>query len=341
MMRVLYSTFFVFLMTQIFAQSVVTRKHNPIYDIAVSEEMVVWTEHDGMDYELSMYDEQKIVQITNNTSQDVRPVVFESSVAWINTKDSVVSIMLYTRGHMKRVFSSNRPIKELCIDSNYVSWLIDVNGYTQVYFSDGKKINKIDEAPTLKSNLAMSGKNLVWREKKESSYEIVMYQGFKWQLTTNYTDEYEPYISGEKIVWRGYSEKKNWELFMFNGEKVVQLTENIVSEYEPRIVKDVVVWRAHDGFDYEIYMKKGDSEEIQITDNEKFDGAPLVTSSGNVIWSTYDGNDYEIFMYNGREIEQLTNNQLDDVEIKVSDRKLAWKIKELDGGNALGYIKTK
>ena len=53
-------------------------------------------------------------------------------------------------------------------------------------------------------------------------------------------------------------------------------------------------------------------------------------SEGNIVWSANDGNDTEIFFYNGSEISQLTNNEVFDQTALISGSNLVWVRTETD-----------
>ena len=127
---------------------------------------------------------------------------------------------------------------------------------------------------------------------------------------------------------------------MYDNGDISCLTKGTTAEYEPQIYEEFVVWRAHDGNDFEIYLYDGE-KTLQITDNAKFDANPLVTASGRVVWMMFDGNDYEVYMYEENETKQLTNNLVNDIGVHIAGNSVVWKIKEPNGQESLGFVKTK
>ena len=66
---------------------------------------------------------------------------------------------------------------------------------------------------------------------------------------------------------------------------------------------------------------------LNFTDNDLDDIAlTTILSGSNVVWSGNDGNDFEVFLYNGSETTQLTDNDIDDRFVKISDdNNIVWQ----------------
>jgi hypothetical protein len=180
------------------------------------------------------------------------------------------------------------------------------------------------------------------------------------RLTDNaYNDRY-PVISGSSVVWQGWVDGQDPEIFLYDGLVTTRLTDNADYEdehdisgsnvvwwnddkilmfdgaqvvqladdgaYSVRVNGSHVVWDAYDGTDYEIYLHNLDSNEtLQLTDNAYSEWAPHASES-YVVWYGYDGGDFEIYLY---DIEaglttQITTNSYEDRDAYVSDSHVVW-----------------
>ena len=180
------------------------------------------------------------------------------------------------------------------------------------------------------------------------------------QVTDNaYNDRY-PVISGSDVVWQGWADNQDPEIFLYDGIATTRLTDNADYEdehdvydskvvwwdddrimmydgtdvvvladegaYSARINGSYVVWDAYDGADYEIYLHNLDANEtIQLTDNTYDEWSPNISGS-YVVWYGHDGGSSEIYLY---DIEadlttQITVNSYDDRDPYVSDSHVAW-----------------
>ena len=125
------------------------------------------------------------------------------------------------------------------------------------------------------------------------------------------------------------------EIFLYNGEEIIQLTDNDALDKDAQIFGNNVVWESTESHsDSEIFLYNG-KEIIQLTDNDVFDESPQI-SGNNVVWfgginldkdrPLHDG---EIFLYNGQEIVQLTDNDVPDLFPKINENTIVWRRENL------------
>ena len=132
------------------------------------------------------------------------------------------------------------------------------------------------------------------------------------QLTNNNTNDDDPQISGNNVVWREYG------TYLYNGTTTTQLSIDTGAEGSPQISGNNVVWRDFDGNDYEIYFYNGITT-TQLTNNDTYDGPPQI-SGNNVVWEGAD----EIYFYNGTTTTQLTNSNTNDRSPQISGNNVVW-----------------
>jgi beta propeller repeat protein len=146
------------------------------------------------------------------------------------------------------------------------------------------------------------------------------------QLTTNEfyeggEGEFDGNIEGDRVVWSGSDGMDN-EIYMFDGNTVIQLTDNETNDYQPTLSGRNVVWEGSDGNDSEIFFYNGTTVS-QLSNNTFYDNDYQI-SGNNVVWIGNDGNDDEIFFYNGTTTTQLTNNTTDDYGPRISGNNVVW-----------------
>ncbi len=147
------------------------------------------------------------------------------------------------------------------------------------------------------------------------------------QLTDNTVDDYEPQVSGDRLVWYGYDGSDyNVYTWALGDSSPTSVSDNTLDDYSPQVSGDRVVWYGYDGSDFEIYTwALGDSSPTQITDNTISDYSPQV-SGDQVVWYGYDGSDYEVYTWTLGDSSptQITGNTYDDYSPQVSGDRVVW-----------------
>jgi beta propeller repeat protein len=181
--------------------------------------------------------------------------------------------------------------------------------------------------------------NIVWSGYDGSDSEIYLYDGTQTiQLSDNDISDSSPQISGNNVVWLGYSNYYryygNSEVYLYDGSQTIQLTDNDTYESSPRISGNKVVWSGYDGKDSEIYLYNG-TNTTKLTANSTGDYSPQI-SGNNLVWEGYDGNDSEIYLYDGTSTIQLTDNNTSDYSPQIFGNKVVWQ--GYDGNDSEIYL---
>ena len=156
----------------------------------------------------------------------------------------------------------------------------------------------------------------------------------------------------EMLVWRP------------GATNLTQISTNYFYVLNPDIHGNELVFQGWDGDDYEIFLYRFDTGQLeQITNNQFDDIAPVVWDGrvawvahptvaseifyladgvirkisegtadnaapsiwdGKVVWQGYDDTDLEIYYFNGRRTIKLTSNTWDDMAPKIRDGLIAW-----------------
>ncbi len=243
---------------------------------------VVWSAHDGTDWEIFFYDGTTTTQLTNNTLDDAKPIInINGEVVWY-THDGTDWEILYYDGTTTTQLTNNT-----------------VDDYGSTINANG---------------------DILWHGWDGTDWEIFYYDGATTtQLTNNTLDDAWPVMNENgQAVWFGW-DGADLEIFYYDGTTTTQLTNNIFDDAGPSInANGHAVWHGWDGTDFEIFHYDG-TTTTQITDNSLDDGQPVMNANGNIVWHGWDGTDVEIFYYEGGTTTQLTDNEYNDVWPDISN----------------------
>jgi hypothetical protein len=158
------------------------------------------------------------------------------------------------------------------------------------------------------------------------------------QLTMDDFDQWDPQVSGDRVVWAGYggtdagddSEIFTWKV---GDASPTQITANDYNDASPQVSGDRVVWigdgGGDSGEDNEVFTWKPDGNGIiQLTMNS-LDEYGACVSGDRVVWCGTGGAepsaDYEIWMWKaGDNPSQITANSVNEDEPRVSGDRLVW-----------------
>lgn len=101
--------------------------------------------------------------------------------------------------------------------------------------------NELDDASP---QLDVESMQIVWQRFIDGRYQIILYdlqRREERQLTFSRTNNMEPKVSGEGIVWQAW-DGHDWEIMYFDGFYTDQLTDNIAQDVAPAIEDGYVLW---------------------------------------------------------------------------------------------------
>ncbi len=252
------------------------------YSIAdISGDRVVWWQRVGPNApELYVHD------LSTGVTQPIRrastgwveypPAISGKRVVWVerNATGPVHSLYLYDveTGQQQTIASGvidNSGKSSVDISGDLVVWVEYVNGNWDVFLSDivtGGK-SRLTTHPSIQSNPAISGNVAVWQDCRNHPYPdfpCVDYLG-NWdlymctynpqdgtcpeqQLTNQRRAQFQPAISGRRIVWTDlrYSLKDSdftWHIYSYDLDATAeQVISNRYAQEAPAISGDLVVW---------------------------------------------------------------------------------------------------
>jgi len=158
------------------------------------------------------------------------------------------------------------------------------------------------------------GERIVWQDDRNGYYDAYVYEP-NWdiymydlssstesQITTNESNQSEPAIYGDRIVWTD-DRNGNYDVYMYNISAFTetQITTNESNQSEPAIYGDRIVWTDDRNGNVDIYMYDlSASTETQITTNESNQSGPAIYGD-RIVWTDErNGNEeyiVDIYMY--------------------------------------------
>ncbi len=286
----------------------------------ISGDNVVWSDEDGNDREIYLFDgweSETIIQLTDNNIYDDLPSISDNRVVWYDVNAQIYFYNVERiDGNIISIGSGYRPVN----DGNYVAWennneIYLYDGDSQFQISDNFEINReILHYPII------SGNSVIWSvfdyENRGTSIDIYFYDG----ETTIYLDTLPDYItyeddtysylsyfaavSGDKVVWRGW-DGNDWEIYLYDGQEQQQLTDNDVEDFYPSISGNTVVWSNWDGY----YLYDGDgTQHLPIQISGFLDSQPQISGNSIVFRNNDNNGKVQIYVYDGSTTYQITND---------------------------------
>ncbi len=155
------------------------------------------------------------------------------------------------------------------------------------------------------------------------------------QITTNASDQYSPYIYGDKIVWTdsgGNFNPWNKDIYMYDlsTSKEIQLTAvSDSTQLNPAIYEDKIVWDDHylmgsEGWNISVYNLTT-SRENKIIINRPIQCYPLIYDD-KIVWHDNRNGFYDIYMYNLSTSTEtrITANRLDQNDPDIYCDRIVW-----------------
>jgi len=228
------------------------------------------------------------------------------------------------------------------ISGSNVVWYSWDGSESEIHLWDGLTTTNITGNSSINAGIpAISGSNVVWSASDGSLWgsEIYLWDGFTIiQVTDNSVHDYDPDVSGSKLVWRdsypvGSGEVYLWDFSLWDGSlpidpgQFTQVTDTSSDEWDPAVSGTNVAWYGYDTspFDhwisfwdgsYDIY---GDPVITQITsDGTSYDPA---ISGSNVVWRSGG----EIYLWDGITITNISNSSAYDTSPAISGSNVVWQ----------------
>lgn len=297
----------------------------------------------------------EIVQLTDNSTDDKKPVVnSKGQVVW-ETFDGIDSeVMLYdgtntipltdnnTRDELPHINSSGRVVWQATIS--------EVPTIYEIFYYDGTTTSRFTNNNTtdLFAQISDRGDILWWGNGDNTLYDGKNVITLNSALDPSLVDNPGIMSRAGHVVWHRY-QNGVYSLYRFDGRKTEKIGEavfgGVVVDYHVNN-HGQVVWNSFDGNDYELFMYDR-GKVVQLTNNDYFDGAARINHRENVAWvggpSTSAGVNYSIFMYDGKQVTVLPDISRYEDSVSINSRNHIvwqawiggnWEIVEFDGETA-------
>jgi beta propeller repeat protein len=296
-----------------------------LYNIAFSGNRIVGTNNrEGREGVVNMYDLSTATEtkITANFSAYGGPDISGNRIVWPDFRNSdqpgELDLYMYdlsTSTEARITTSKSVAWSTPSIYGDRIVWCDERNGNGDIYMFTLDS----DEVPPQVDNETDVGNG--------TDNET---EGAETQITTNNSNQLNPDIYGERIVWQDgrngsgeyWNPTGNWDIYMYDtfASTETRITTNESLQINPAIYGDKIVWQDDRNGNSDIYMYNlSSSTETQITTNESNQIWPAIYGD-RIVWVD-DRNGSEIYMYD------LSTSQ----ETQISTRGLVYSGSECSG----------
>jgi len=148
------------------------------------------------------------------------------------------------------------------------------------------------------------------------------------QVTINPSDEYDPAIYGDKIVWED-RRNGNGDIYLYDlsTQQETQITANTYSQCRPAIYGYKIVWDDYRNGNWDIYMYDiSTQQETQITTNPSIQNGCAIYKD-KIVWDDYRNRNWNIYMYDlsTQQETQITTNTYSQCFPAIYGDKIVWE----------------
>ncbi|MBM2832845.1 MAG: alkaline phosphatase [Candidatus Brocadiaceae bacterium] len=312
----------------------------------------------------------EVHQLTENNIWDTFPITRNGKIVWkgVHKNSGDTEILWWNGKNRIKNISHNTTSNEFepSFDGANICWrtyLCDNDTCEgSIYFYNGNKNKKIvsydlgpfnpnSGYPPSWHSLAPTTHNgyVTWAAYDGNDYEIFLWKDNKTiQVTNNDTDDYEPQVYDGLIAFTGNAGGVV-HIYFWNGTGIVNISENNLAYQkndDPYLWNGKMVWSGwvngtggNQG-SFQIFYYNG----IQTVQISAYEGGrnsfEPVLFENMMAWHWWDGHDWEILLYDGNQITQITDNEVDDLEVSLDENMMTWhRFTESHGPTEIMYAK--
>jgi Tol biopolymer transport system component len=241
-----------------------------------------------------------IIQITDNDSSDIDPVVNDTHVAWLGRTDNR-EVYVYDGDTINQLTNSSFNEQNLFASDRYIAWNWR-DGVTgdDIFLYDGITVEQITNTTTNQFRPKVHGERMVWTR---SVNDVILYDiasGTSSQLIApgGTGNELDPWIYGNWVSFT--SNEGDSEIYYYDiaQNEIHQLTDNGLSDYGSKINDDYIAYIHYDGNDREVMIyDRATMSTTQLSDNTVHDGTPNLNGD-HLVWTSNTGGYAELYLYN-------------------------------------------
>ncbi len=223
------------------------------------------------------------------------------------------------------------------VAGEYISWARSP-GTSQhdILLYDGTEIKYLSDSPNLDYYHFMSNTHVAWQHwyPEQDEYEVWVYDIAAGTTTVineeGMHDEWIGDMDDRYIVWSGDDDERDRDIYLYDTAdgSIDNLSDSEGYAYQPRIYGSNVVWHEKADGTSAIWRYNLETQQLQRLSDTAIGRAYGPELSGtHVVWEQHDGNDFEVFAYdliNGGDPIQLTDNDIDDMNLRISGGNVIW-----------------
>ncbi len=257
---------------------------------------VVWLAYPTINKgEIFLYDGAGVTQITNGTDYSAgSPRIHNNQIAWSGFTCPCSygfcgcdeEIFLYRGGRTIQITDDNYSDQNPQIYNGQVLWRSFIEGKFEIFLYTGSRTIQVTDNDYREDWFKIIGdKEVIWYS---NDSELFLYNSG--QVINFGRADFCPRFSDGQMTWSRYSDDNAPEIFIYDGNSVIQLTNNDSFDYSPDIHNGEAAWYGWDGNDYEIFLAKpaitAEQPVLQIFDASDFSAGREVTVDTEQIVST-------------------------------------------------------
>jgi hypothetical protein len=261
----------------------------------VSTGGVAWQRGSSTTAEIVFNDFTSETVLTSNSTQDANPIIAGGRVNWQGGgTGNAIEVMNWEAGTTSN-YSQDAVIDAgLSSDGPWTVWVKgstpsqevrvaqDGTGSSTLIATDTRTMANPDVAAQPPGGPALP--KVVWEGfagGTTNDREIYYFDGVTTtRLTNNSFPDFNPRISGNKIVWWGGT-FNNFHIYEFDGTSVKQISTGLRNQF-PQIDGDNVVWYGQVGSLNQIFYYNG-TDVLQVTNNDRDNTIPKI-SGNHIVW---------------------------------------------------------
>lgn len=265
----------------------------------------------------------KITQLTNNSTHDLGPSVYDGTIAWFRDVSPGPQIYYWNGSTITKITSDNNENWDPSLYDGTIAWQAKGMYWTdsEIYYWDGSTVTQVTNDNKYDRNPSLFNVSIAWVGSDGHDYEIYYWDGSAiTNVSDNSTHDFQPSLYDGTIAWTAglgsYSQTS--EIYYWDGSTFTGLTEDDIRDDNPSLYDGTIAWERLN----QIYYWDG-TDIRNVSNNSTTNDGPSLYD-GTIAWRAFDGHDWEIYYWDGSEATQVTDNDINDAAPTLHKGMIAW-----------------